>query len=326
KNTMRVIFQRSGSNRRFSSRGRVVSTKSMTVTVPNVSPDMPTLLPAVFRIRLISKFGLAKSWTNPSRSPEIFITGSGGASGSDDCDLDGAPNSADTDDDNDLLPDATEAAIGTDPCLLDTDGDGPSDYYEYRVAFEFNGGPTLPYPGRKPYPDPLFGDSDVDFDGDKLTMAEEYAAWQFTGRMDRFYSDASQDSDADGIFDEEEDEDADLLPNWDEIHLFNGTRALEFTVTDTDGDGLCDGLDDIDHDGPPTSNSVADCSTTAPNNGPSDIPPGIGAGDPDPARIDLDDNIYSNWYELQQTAGSWYDPCDPSLYPISPFCPYDYVG
>lgn len=321
KNTMRVIFQRSGSNRRFSSRGRGVSTKSMTVVIPDVSADMPTLTPTVFRIRLISKFGMAKSWSSRSRSPEIFTDNPGGNVPPSDCDLDGVPDASDLDDDNDLLTDVEEAKIGTDLCNPDTDGDGVSDYYEYRVATELNGGPVLVFPGRAPYPNPLVGDSGTDFDGDGMTMTQEYAAWRYTGRMDRFYSDANQDSDADGIYDDEEDEDGDLLPNGVELKLFNGTRPLDFLVTDTDGDGLCDGLDDQDHDGPATPVASADCTTTLPNNGPFDIPLGSGPGDPDPTRIDLDDNVYSNWYEWAHgNAGSWYDPCDPN--PFSPYCPH----
>lgn len=313
RNKMRVIFQRSGSKRRFSARGRGVTTKKMTVTVPDVSADMPTLLPTVFRIRLISKFGLAKNWTNPSRSPEIFITGSAAGAAAD-CDLDGVPNTVDTDDDNDLLPDVTEAAIGTDPCNPDTDGDGVSDYYEYRVATEFNGGPVLPYPGRTPYPNPLVSDSSTDFDGDGLTMLEEYSAWQYTGRMDRFYSDANQNSinptTSDGMLDE----DGDLLPNIVELKLFGGTYPLDWLNPDTDGDGLCDGLDDQDHDGPATPLTTADCGRRVPNNSPA----GYTGSDSWPTLTDGDDNRYSNWYEwYYETA--WYDPCDPS--PSSGYCP-----
>lgn len=326
-NTMRVIFQRSGSTRRFTSRGRGINTKSLTVVVPNVAADLnkatdsAARVPTLFRIRVISKYGMSKSWTNPTISPLIFLGGSGDNGENGDCDQDSILNATDLDDDNDLLTDVEEQAIGTDACVYDSDGDSVSDYYEYRVAYEFNGGPVLPYPGRAPYPNPLIGDSIVDFDGDKLNMGQEFAAWQYTGRMDRFYSDADQDSDNDGIWDDEEDEDSDLLPNYEEITVFINARPLDFLMTDTDGDGLCDGLDDQDHDGPPTSNAVADCSTPVPNNGPADTPAGTGAGDPNPSRIDGDDNIYSNWYEWAYgIAGSPYDACSPSL--TSPYCPH----
>ncbi|MGB3952072.1 MAG: hypothetical protein WBK99_02870, partial [Solirubrobacterales bacterium] len=256
KNKMLVVFQRAGSKRKFTQRGTGVSSKSMTVKVPNVAADIPASvldsLPAsVFRIRLISKYGISKKWSAAGVSPLIRI-GAKDVTSAGDCDLDGVANSVDADDDNDLLDDVTEAAAATDPCDIDTDGDIVSDYYEYRVAVEFNGGPVLPYPGRRPFANPLVGDSDIDYDGDKLKMIDEYNAWRYTGRMDRFYSDANQDSDLDGVFDDLEDEDADLLPNIVELLMFADPRPLEFLRTDTDGDGLCDGLDDEDRDGPPT--------------------------------------------------------------------------
>jgi hypothetical protein len=232
------------------------------------------------------------------------------------------------------LPDTIETSIGTDPCNQDTDSDDVSDYYEYRVAYELNGGPTLPYPGLRPYPNPLVADSGFDFDGDGLTVHGEFKAWMYTGRMDRFYSDAEQDSDGDGILDGAEDEDHDLLPNLAELGAFQtgaingGGGELNWLKTDTDGDGLCDGLDDQDHDGPPTPLDKADCTTMVPNNGPSGSPPTlIGAGDPDPNMIDGDDNMYSNFYEWQKagaafdSAGDAYNPCKPSVYPVSPYCP-----
>ena len=33
---------------------------------------------------------------------------------------------------------------------------------------------SLPYPGGQPYPNPLFADSDKDYDRDVLTLKEEY--------------------------------------------------------------------------------------------------------------------------------------------------------
>jgi hypothetical protein len=44
--------------------------------------------------------------------------------------MDGRGDNADDDDDNDLLTDAFEIEIGTDPLLPDTDGDGYSDYHD----------------------------------------------------------------------------------------------------------------------------------------------------------------------------------------------------
>lgn len=334
KKKMRVLLQRTGSKRRFTVVGTATSTKSMSIKVPNVTADLPTTMsvtntgtiittpqPAIYQLRLISKYGmgkLSKVGVSPTINPATALDGTGAG----DCDADGIPNSTETDDDNDLLTDSEEQTIGTDPCLVDTDSDGPSDYYEYRVAFEFNGGPVLPYPGRAPYPNPLYPDSTIDFDGDGLVLFEEHDAWMMTGRMDRFYSDANQDSDADGVTDDEEDEDADLMMNWVELRQFLEPFPLAWLIQDTDGDGLCDGLDDQEHDGPPTSLAVADCATPVPNNGPADTPAGTGAGDPGPL-IDGDDNIYSNWYEwFTGTNYEWFNPCLPSVYPVSPYCPH----
>lgn len=335
-----IIFKRDGSKRQFTVRGDATSTTRGTVVVPNVYTDLIKVNPApqdnIYRLRPITKFGAAKAWTGRSISPKIdpSLAPVGGVNtgASGDCDNDGIANGTDTDDDNDLLSDTIEFSIGTDVCVKDTDSDGPTDYYEYTVAYAYNGGPTLPYPALRPFPNPLVGDAGFDFDGDELSQGQEYSAWQYTGLMSRFYSDANQDSDYDGRFDGAEDEDHDLLPNLTELNDFtlavDGVKPpspLLWLRTDTDGDGLCDGLDDQDHDGPPTSLAVADCSTSVPNNGPLGNPvTTTGSGDPDGSKTDGDDNKYSNFYEWYLSGvASAYDPCDPDPYPTSPFCPAD---
>ncbi|MBI4897945.1 MAG: IPT/TIG domain-containing protein [Actinobacteria bacterium] len=329
KNKMRVMLQRDGSKRRFTVLATAKTTKSLTFTVPNVTTDLPTTftpgangiqivpVPTAYKIRLISKFGIGPQ-TKLGKSPTLSPASSGSSdtTGAGDCDADGVANASDTDDDNDLLADSEEFTIGTDPCAVDTDADGASDYFEYRVGYEYNGGPVLVYPARSPYPNPLKPDALQDYDGDGLQLFEEYDLWRMTGRMDRFYSDANQDSDADGVTDDEEDEDGDLLMNYVELRLFIPPGPhLSDVLTDTDGDGLCDGLDDQDHDGPPVAVANADCSTTIPilPNGNDGTPP-----------IDGDDNIYSNWYEwyYSVTSDEWFKPCKPSPYPISPMCPH----
>ena len=103
-----------------------------------------------------------------------------------DCDRDGALNRDEADDDDDLINDTRETQIGTDPCVADTDGDKVADGYEYQSAQDLNDdehqqpNELLPYPGWKPYPNALFGDSDVDYDGDSLTLREEYDLWVYT--------------------------------------------------------------------------------------------------------------------------------------------------
>jgi hypothetical protein len=208
-----------------------------------------------------------------------------------DGDRDGIPNAQDDDDDGDGLPDAAELSAGTEPLLADTDGDGVGDGFEYFSALDFNS-TALPYPGERPYPNPLDrNDANKDFDGDSLTLAEEFKAWMVSGAPKPMnYSDGTQytggkvatggtDEDGNGyISDDEKDVDGDGLSNYVEAHgplsnsgwwdawindkvnkctddytespypgpVFAGT---DFTKKDSDGDGLADGADDIDHDG-----------------------------------------------------------------------------
>jgi IPT/TIG domain len=103
-----------------------------------------------------------------------------------DCDRNGILNRDETDDDKDLLSDTVETSIGTDPCKLDTDGDGVEDGYEYQSAKDLNDdeyqnpNAILPYPYRTPYPNPLYKDAGLDYDGDSLPMSAEYALWKYT--------------------------------------------------------------------------------------------------------------------------------------------------
>ena len=106
-----------------------------------------------------------------------------------DCDGDGTVNKHDADDDNDLLSDATEAALSKllDTCKADTDGDGVDDGYEYQSARDLNddehqsSNAYTPYPRKLPYPNPLDGsDQHVDHDGDDLTLLEEFKLWNYS--------------------------------------------------------------------------------------------------------------------------------------------------
>ena len=106
-----------------------------------------------------------------------------------DCDHNGVLNRDETDDDKDLLPDGLEAAIGTDPCNADSDGDGVTDGYEYQSARDLNDDENaqpntyMPYPGKRPYPNPLFADAGIDYDGDSLTLGEEFGLWKYVGNL-----------------------------------------------------------------------------------------------------------------------------------------------
>jgi hypothetical protein len=104
-----------------------------------------------------------------------------------DCDRNGVLNRDETDDDKDLLDDTTENSIGTDSCSTDSDGDGVEDGFEYRSARDLNDdeypdpNDFLPYPGKRPYPNPLDGDDATrDHDGDSLTLSEEQRLWKYT--------------------------------------------------------------------------------------------------------------------------------------------------
>jgi hypothetical protein len=278
-----------------------------------------------------------------------------------DCDRNGVLNRDESDDDKDLLTDGQEQAIGTDPCNADSDGDGVSDGYEYQSARDLNDDEDqqpndyLPYPGARPYPNPLFSDANVDYDGDSLTLGEEFTLWKYVGNMTLSplsYSDGEQysvfsrgpggrrvptlvratydkrtqflnwasaagyrnvmlqdgapwhsggtvlksydlldvnrddlppstselyynDLDGNGVLsDDERDEDADGLSNYDETHgrmfekywtvcyssekVFHvGYTGTSVTNPDTDGDGVRDGADDTDHDDVPNMDELS---------------------------------------------------------------------
>lgn len=134
-----------------------------------------------------------------------------------DCDNDGIVDDVDADDDNDLLSDDFEKAIGTDRCKVDTDGDTMDDAWEYKSAFDLNQrscpdveypvpcAAAIPYPGKYGYPNPRNGDdANLDHDGDVMTAIEEYQATKKHGSLDLtslWYSGglkASQDEGGDG--------------------------------------------------------------------------------------------------------------------------------
>ena len=101
-----------------------------------------------------------------------------------------------------------------------------------------------PYPGKRPYPNPLFPDAATDFDGDGLDLIDEQALWLTFGghAFPLNYSDGNQSTVptiapttdpllqqldtaswaghyGDGLLDDgERDADGDGLANWDESH------------------------------------------------------------------------------------------------------------
>jgi hypothetical protein len=276
-----IIF-RAPSGRTAFAKPRAASRRRLVVVVPQAiarlfSTRGGTPTPTRFRLRVLTRgFG---AWTKRFRSPVVVPRGSGAGSGGTgtgtvggtgstggtgtggtsttppDCDHDGIPNSSESDDDGDLLPDTLEAQLGTDPCNRDSDGDGVEDGFEVQSAIDLNHYPSTPpkpYPGKRPYPNALDpSDAGTDYDGDGLSLSQEQLMWlrysadgvpragrptTLTGLL---YSDGLQvsvqpapaapnpatepltnwalDTNNDGsLSDDERDADGDGLGNWDE--------------------------------------------------------------------------------------------------------------
>jgi hypothetical protein len=205
----RVFFVRRGGGTAFARAEKATRTK-LVVTVPDQLGKVLDGKSARVQIRVLAKkFGkltVARKSpiVSPAAGPGSIVnptpvdntpTGPNG-----DCDKDGAINSVDSDDDNDLLADTDETSLGTDPCSADTDGDGVEDGYEYFSALDLNRTvlsgtrPPTPYPGKRPYPNPLFSDAGIDYDGDGITLGEEGTMWvKFGGhQLPLNYSDGLQ--------------------------------------------------------------------------------------------------------------------------------------
>jgi len=292
-----VVFKRDGGRAVFVKAGKATTTK-LSVIVPAtmlsaLSRKSGKRVATRFRVRVLAgRFG--RRFTTVKSSPLIRpvarasapggVTGPAGASpvtspaaaaaqaNANDCDRDLVPDVKDADDDNDLLSDELEAKVGTDVCGPDTDGDAVTDGYEYQSAIDLNSA-AVPFPGKRAYANALDGeDGNQDFDGDGLTLTEEYRAWRHSGSPTPLsYSDGSQYTAGRGsgsLSDDERDVDADGLTNWDEAHgrmtpswwelMFTDTEsvypgrsfeATSFVEADTDGDTIPDGADDEDHDG-----------------------------------------------------------------------------
>jgi hypothetical protein len=293
KNT--VVFKRSGKPAVFAKSASSTTTK-ISVVVPAklstfLSKKNGTAVGTRFQLRVLAK-RFSKAFTSNSLSPVISPKKAGGAGGGAAqptpyqlCQA-GVKTNPGADSDGDGLVNATETAIGTDPCNADSDGDGMVDGYEYDSALDLNGR-ALPYPGKRPWPNPLDpSDGNSDFDGDGLSLLQEYKLWKFVGGTFPVtaYSDGTQNSggtmptlnptlqaldlDRDGnLTDDERDADNDGLSNIVE-YQFRGTQSwwssiydsekpygirvfsgVDPTVWDSDGDGVPDGADDQDADG-----------------------------------------------------------------------------
>jgi hypothetical protein len=191
KNKNSVVFKRDGARAVFAKQ-TLGTAKQIRVVVPEALRRYLTEnVPSRVRLRVLSqRFG--KRFTATSLSPRITAVplpaagpdGSTPSTGGSTPSTGGpAPSTARActgDEDGDWLDAALENDLGLDACKADTDGDGVPDGYEYQAARDLNDdeyqepNTYLPYPGKRPYPNPLDKDSGVDYDGDGLPMDAEY--------------------------------------------------------------------------------------------------------------------------------------------------------
>jgi IPT/TIG domain len=214
KNT--VVFRRAGQKVVFV-KADGISSKRLRVTLPaKLRPMLTASTGTRLQLRVLAKrFG--KTYTAAKLSPVVLpgvaaatsptvgktvaaaavpAAGPVAAAAAADCDTDGVADTADDDDDNDLLGDTLEATLGLDRCLRDTDFDGMEDGWEYQSARDLNAEscpaaeyPTpcaaiKPYPGKRPYPNPLTPDAARDYDGDWMPAGEEHRAWLAKGKSE----------------------------------------------------------------------------------------------------------------------------------------------
>lgn len=191
-----------------------------------------------FQIRVVSARA-SSAFTEVSESP-IILPPVGGSS-TNDCDKDGVADGVDADDDNDGLSDAIEAQYGLGTCNVDTDGDGMWDSWEFESALDLNYR-SLPYPGKKPWPNPLDpNDTAADFDGDGLYANQEHKLWQAAGRpFPLNYSDGDQYTGGPVLAPSPDfnGQDIDAVSVGGPVNLRTGVGYLSDEERDYDGDGL----------------------------------------------------------------------------------------
>jgi hypothetical protein len=283
-----VVFKRDGKPAVFVKSG-LSTKKKLYVTVPDKlaaflgADNAGAAVATRFRLRILaSRF--SKHFTSSKLSPIIKpkVASSTATNTYQACQTLAKAN-AGPDSDSDGLSNGTELAYALDPCNADSDGDGLVDGYEFQSAKDLNGA-ALPYPGRRPWPNPLDPtDTNYDFDGDGLTLTDEYKLWKAVGGAFPVtaYSDGTQASGGvlrtaasnpldlnhnGALTDDERDADGDGLSNivewrlrglpswWSDVAAEPAYSLRPFTqpdatVADTDGDGVPDGADDQDNDG-----------------------------------------------------------------------------
>ena len=241
-----VVFRHSSGRTAFAKPLRA-SRRKLVVRVPAAAARILSNKASRFRLRVLSNRRFSR-FTSRRLSPVLVPGGARGIDGGT-----GASSCTAGDFDGDLLAGSKELSIRTDPCLADTDGDGSEDGYELQSAIDLNhytGGASLPYPGKRPYPNALDPtDGFVDYDGDGMSLFDEHLMWQRysgdgapraghpTTLTALVYSDGLQRSfalaapvspvllnwaldwdDSNTLHDGERDADNDGLGNWDEAH------------------------------------------------------------------------------------------------------------
>lgn len=181
-----VIFKGAGGRTAFV-KPRSATRRKLVVKVPGSVGRLLVLRdgrqrPTRLKLRVLA--GKFSAFTPRRLSPVVVGPGGKGI----DKDGNGVPDrpaevcKSGVDHDGDLLSNALEAQLGTNPCLRDSDGDGVEDGYEVQSAIDLNhypATPPLPYPGKRPYPNALDpSDSKFDYDGDGLQLGEEYLLWR----------------------------------------------------------------------------------------------------------------------------------------------------
>jgi hypothetical protein len=206
KNRTMVVFKRDGKKAVFV-KAQLSTKRMLRVTVPTTLEGQLGTKDGVplftkFRLRIGAKRFAPRYTSNrlsvgPEVKPTVDIA---------ECEkvLAGADPTGDLD--NDLLTNAEERALtGMSPCSNDTDGDGAGDGWEYFSAKDINQR-AVPYPAKRPWPNPLQPDATSDYDGDGLTAQQEHDLWLRYGRpyqamenrADLLYSDGTKTSSGPG--------------------------------------------------------------------------------------------------------------------------------